>query len=495
MSRPAQPHSPPERASPTGARTFLWLIPILILAAILRFVDLGGPSLWYDEVVTMQIARQPSLAGLVRLLGQIDATRAPLHPILLHAWLALFGPSDFAGRSLSALCGVLTVAAIAWLGRLAFDRPTGLIGAALGAFSPALVQYSREVRMYAWLVLLTCLAWGLLLGFRSASSRGRRALYALTLAAMAYSHPLGLLMVATLGVAYLWNRRALALPQGAWLGIQVVVALVVAPWIPAYLDHTPETVTGRLSPRFLVGLPIGFTGGTSITLAVCAALIGLGLFGGRRLDQSRNAWAGGGPSCLLIWFALPPIVLYAYSLVGHPLFGPARYTLFVAPAYLLLLARGIARFPRHFRWAAVTGFVALAEPMLMSTVYAPGLKADWRSAAAYLGSTRAPGNVTTVIVLTDNPRRNLEVETARYYLGTGVQAFPAVDVLADSAGALGARGGRAYWAVGLRNEKPVAPIPDGFRIEGAAVDFPGLRLYPARIKRAVWPPASGGGRG
>ncbi len=135
---------------------------ILLVASILRLFQLGHSSLWYDEVVTMRLARADGPAAMLRLLRQIDATRAPLHPLILQWWVSAFGASDFSGRSLSALCGILTVAAVYWVGREAFDAKTGLWAAWLCGLSPLLVYYSREVRMYAWLALVTCLGWGLL---------------------------------------------------------------------------------------------------------------------------------------------------------------------------------------------------------------------------------------------------------------------------------------------------------------------------------------------
>ena len=140
---------------------------IALVAAALRLYQLGRLSFWYDEVVTMRLARSPSPRALFERLFEIDATRAPLHPLLLELWLRLFGTSEFAARSFSVLCGVATIVLIYSdrPRRLRHNRPDS--GAAwLAAFSPILIVYSREARMYAWLVLVTCLCWRLLLALR-----------------------------------------------------------------------------------------------------------------------------------------------------------------------------------------------------------------------------------------------------------------------------------------------------------------------------------------
>ena len=155
-----------------------WALPVILhlgvivlVAAGLRLWGLDSTSLWYDEVVTMRVARTAGPAALIELLDQIDGTRAPLHPLVLQAWLRVFGPSDRAGRSFSALCGLATVAVIYLLGRAAFDEMTGRWAAWLAAICPPLVYYSREARMYAWLVLLTCVSWLVFLSFRRRPDR------------------------------------------------------------------------------------------------------------------------------------------------------------------------------------------------------------------------------------------------------------------------------------------------------------------------------------
>src|SRR3954468_1704623 len=176
---------------------------IFILATALRSWQLGQLSFWYDEVVTMRLALAPGPGALLDRLFEIDATRAPLHPFLLQVWVQLFGSSETSARALSVLCGVATVALVCWIGRLAFDSRTGLWAAWLAAWSPPLVYYSREARMYAWLVMVTCLCWGLLFSLRDSRSWLRMAAYSLGLTSLLYSHPLGLLMAATLGLASL----------------------------------------------------------------------------------------------------------------------------------------------------------------------------------------------------------------------------------------------------------------------------------------------------
>jgi uncharacterized membrane protein len=290
MSRP--PALDPIRPPPGPRRTAWNLAGIVVVAAGLRGYQLGRLSFWYDEVVTMRLARAGSPAALIDRLSRIDATRAPLHPLLLEGWIGILGTSEAAARASSVLCGVLTVVLVFDIGRVAFDARTGLWAALLTALSPALIVYSREARMYAWLVLVTCLCWRLLLALRRSFTTGKAMAYVLGLTALAYSHPLGLPMLATLALAGLIGIRTSFGSWRRWLAVHLAAAVLVAPWVSRYLDHPPESLSGPLSIRFLLGTPIGFTGGNFATLGVLVMLIAWGVTGLRLPPHPHFARGG-----------------------------------------------------------------------------------------------------------------------------------------------------------------------------------------------------------
>jgi 4-amino-4-deoxy-L-arabinose transferase-like glycosyltransferase len=451
------------------------VLAVVLVASVPRLFQLGRASLWYDEVVTMRLARTGNLAGLVQLLEKIDATRAPLHPVLLQRWVAIFGPSDFSGRAFSCLCGIITVALLYWVGFQAFDRVTGLWASWLCAVSPLLIYYSREARMYALLVLITCLGWGCLFSHAHRSGPWRLGLYGLCLAALGYTHPLGLLMAGSLGLASLLCRRAFGISWRGWLVTHLAVALVLAPWVGRYFDHEPESVSGPLPLRFFFGMPIGFVGGNFLSLIVLSLLVVYGLLVVQRLENSGFRVVLEDPAIslsLMIWLLLAPLCLYVYSRLAQPIFGPARYTLFAGPAFLILLARGLAKLPLPVAIATAAAGAVLSGAMLPSMVFRPDLKADWRGAAAYL-DRRDPSAL--VAVISADRARNVEFESARYYFRPGRAVIPCPNPLAELAHA-----GTSVWvSVGLRDGRPAGVLPDELAeddIVREVVDFPGLRL-------------------
>ena len=437
---------------------------IVLVAALLRFFELGRLSFWYDEVVTMRLARTASPAALIERLLQIDATRAPLHPLFLQAWIRIFGSSEAAARSLSVVCGLATIVLIYEIGRVAFDSMTGLWASWLAAFSPLLIVYSREARMYGWLVFVTCLCWRVLLGLRDKYSFSRGLAYLVSLTALVYSHPLGVIMLGALALAGLIDLKACFGGLKRWLAIHIGAVLLSLPWFRYYLDHAPEFLTGTLSPRFLLGTPIGFIGGNSLVMVGLVLLIALGFArrvlvrdqGGRWHVVPKSLKAYG---ILHVWLIVPPVALYLYSWVSYPVFGPARYTVFVAPAYLILVASGLSRIHPWARYPLALALTAISALALLPVVYAPDLKADWRgfSAEIFRSLVEHPRDTVLVIVASAGPDRNVEVETARYYLPEHCNVLGGEEATAERLESIDPVD--VYFAVGSRQGRPVIAVP------------------------------------
>jgi uncharacterized membrane protein len=387
--------------------------------------------------VTMRVAQADTPAAMLQRLDQLDGTRAPLHPLVLHLWLSAWGPSDLAGRSFSVGCGVATVAVVFLIGRHAFDQRTGCWAAWLAAVCPPLVYYSQEARMYAWLVLLASASWLVFLSFRRAAGPARCLGNGLLLASVAYSHPLGLFLIAAHGLAYVLVRPALVLPLRRWMLIQAALALAILPWLGRYLDHGTDYIMPRYPIRFLLAVPLEYIGGNSLVLLACLALVGVGLLSVEPLDGRRRLVIVDPVANLVVitWATVPPVLMYVYSHLAQPIFGPARYHLFIAPAYLILVAHGLTRLPPLLRWPLAACGLMFSLSLLQ--VYSPAIKADWRGLAVWL-SQRHPGGLNdrvTVVVHPGDPRFPREpLEAARYYLGARFRVVLAGETTDSTAG-------------------------------------------------------------
>src|SRR5215207_2192901 len=93
---------------------------ILLLALVLRLVNLGERNLWYDEAFAILFAGKGLNAMLYGTLTPVAGGAADIHPLLyyvtLDGWISVFGTSAFAARFLSVGFGVATVGMMDLLG-------------------------------------------------------------------------------------------------------------------------------------------------------------------------------------------------------------------------------------------------------------------------------------------------------------------------------------------------------------------------------------------
>jgi mannosyltransferase len=130
---------------------------LLAVAAGVRFAAIGSQSLWLDEVVTGELVKKP-FGDMLSTIPHSESTPY-LYYVLLWPWAQVFGEGAAGLRSLSALFGVLTVAAV-WAGARALVSDRAALGAgALAALNPFLVWYSQEARAYALLALLCAVSF------------------------------------------------------------------------------------------------------------------------------------------------------------------------------------------------------------------------------------------------------------------------------------------------------------------------------------------------
>ena len=154
-----------------GSRRWL-LVVILILVGIgLRFYLLTNQSLWWDEGFSIQNSAGTAWGEVfdqVKNIYHADKFQ-PLYYWLLFVWRRIFGDSELALRSLSAVIGVATLPVVYLIALRFYGYRHAAWSLALATFSAFLSYYSQEVRNYALLIFLCalqlyCLSEVILLG-------------------------------------------------------------------------------------------------------------------------------------------------------------------------------------------------------------------------------------------------------------------------------------------------------------------------------------------
>ncbi len=384
----------------------------LLVAAALRFFHLDFQSLWLDELFSV-VFSHPDL-GLSQIAAAYADDVHPLgYPLLLHVWLGFFGETELAARALSAVFGVLGVAAMYVAGRWCFDLRTGVIAAVLTTVNWFHIVYSQEARAYSLVFLLAALTnWAFISvlgrpGWRTA------AFYGLATAAAIHVHYYGIValcgqLAAALVMPLLgrWGwRRVWALLAGA-----VGAGLTVAPWIgplvrvaglreawPAmpkpffFLDYFHQYFGKLLSLSVVFGMLLA-----ALPFLLRAETPGSPKAG--RLSARMTAGLLGGAAAISLAAA------YLRSVLVVPMLVP-KVTIVFLPVLLLLIALAMSRLsPARLRIVVVSGAAALSlVGLFRGGYYSEPSKEQWREAVQYMVSNPAFDPATDVCLATLAP--------------------------------------------------------------------------------------------
>jgi len=410
---------------------------VLAFAAALRFYCLGCEALWLDEGFSWWDAKQ-SLADIWNVVPHCDP-HPPLYAMLLKGWIAVFGESVVAIRSLNAVIGVATTAMVMLAAREIGPR-TAIAAGLVFAAAPFQIEFAHEARPYALLGFAAAmLAFALLRILRAEEGSGRPAStgWAVFVAGGAlalWSNNVAILLLGALAIAaalmFVFDRGIRPLLRPAFVA-GAAIMLLWAPYIPTLAEQA-----GGVSAEFWIPPPswwrlanelrfaIGFW--TFPTLWPLLALWLLGLIALWRRGDRREAVALGAVPVLTIGFNI------AVSLAVRPVFI-ARALIGIAPAFFVTIAAAIATLEsRRARIAAVVAFVG-AQLFVAHNLYIDyPRKEPWNEIArAAAGAAGAKG-----IVLVASNQEALPLGHALQMAGLqvpvrGVPAdFPAIGLAA-----------------------------------------------------------------
>ncbi len=182
---------------------------ILLLSAALGGMGLNADVIWGDELSSVAHigAFNPphSPQQVLQSIRDHAPDHVPLYYLLGAVWSRLVGWTQFALRYLSLLFGIAMLACFYNYTRFAIDKRSALVAAFLLANNAFVLFYYHELRGYTLLLLLIvihlylyrrmiqkkCPTWNLWI------------LFAASATAMLYSHILGLIMLAGLGITHI----------------------------------------------------------------------------------------------------------------------------------------------------------------------------------------------------------------------------------------------------------------------------------------------------
>lgn len=285
-------------------------------------------SLWGDEAWAATLALKPYLKIITTVARD---TSPPLYYLLYHTWIKFFGISEVSIRTLSFLFFLGTVLTVYFIGKLLWDKKTGVLAALLTFTNPFLFHYAFEGRMYALLLLTSALSVYFFL-------KKNRPGFILASTATLYSHHFSIFIIffeAIWRLAEVWRQPIKKIIKE--LTDFFIIGLLYLPWLyPLYYQTSlvgSGFWLGKPNPKVFLATVLKFIVGEGFEparqLALLAIIITLFLRNWLK-DKEKSLF-------LLGWFFIPLILVYLISQVFQSIFFD-RYMLMVIPASSLIIA-------------------------------------------------------------------------------------------------------------------------------------------------------------
>lgn len=409
-----------KRLSPLAENyTALWMYATVLVAYFFRVYRLADKNIWWDEGWSLWMARHDPLWTALRTAAD---EHPPLHYWMLRLWGTLTdslapgsAASVFAGRWLSVAFGVLTVAVLYRVGKQVGGKWIGLLAALLLALARFHIWWSQDIKNYTPSIFFAfCAVWfglALLDKPRARSVVG----YAVFAALALWTHYLaGLILLALnvyAAVVFIARWRADRVkpaprddqPFGTlahWALGQLLAAALFVPWLYVYLQNAaawsaaPPFDFGLFLKLVATVLPLGVTTNIEQYAWLTLALTALAALGGVSAARGHR-----GPGLFVIIVLLPPLLIYLLSLTPVSFFAPkiqARYLLILLPAYVLLLALGIAALYKLGRPLALAALLVVlaADAWVLQGYYGERrLGDDYTTLANTINSFARPGDL------------------------------------------------------------------------------------------------------
>jgi mannosyltransferase len=390
-----------------------WAVFALTAVALaLRLTGLARESVWIDEAFTVNSAHQ-SLAAI--LAAAKTDVHPPLYALFMHFWVSAFGSSEFALRLPSVIFGVIAIPLAMRLARRLFGEAAANATGLLAATSVFALHYSQEARNYSLMALLTLASMDFYVSIIERFTVRVALGYAAVTIALVYTHHFGWFALLAQDV----HALVLATSDGArrawfarWVGLQFVVALAFAPWIPVLAGqiHHASDSFWAVPPTALTLAKLAWEyAGSAPLLLFDVIVIAFALVFTRRglapqatqagasaeaAAQSGAATSGMPLAKLLVasWAVLPIAVPFALSRAGFGVFL-TRMTLSSCFAFLMIAGWALSRLPH--RRALAIAFVALSVPALAG-YFRDTHKEPWREAVANLEHEARAGDLVVV---------------------------------------------------------------------------------------------------
>ena len=377
------------------------LLVVLFVGIILRVYGLSEQNYWYDEIVTLRVAKG-SLDSI------ISGLRPPLYLVFAHFWFEFFGVSEDVARLLSIIFGVSSIVLIYSIGKSLFNQKIGVLSAFFMSVSKFQIYYSQELRYYSLYELLTLISFYFYIRLLNSKSYIHTVLYILSTILLYYSHDFGVLIIAVQNLYVLIKYKTLRSIIPKWFLSQFVILLCIAPRL---IESISYRAIGEGGPNWIsspnmwsplktisnyMGLMFEIPNFIVVVIAIIFLLIGTVIYFliigkekwrellNQLIADFKRSWNIKSETMLvMLWFFVPIALLLIMSVVLKPMYLH-RYLICSAPACYILVALLITKIKK----VIPIGIILITYAILISpglyVYYTVPVREDWREVGSYI---------------------------------------------------------------------------------------------------------------
>lgn len=401
----------------TQTKLLVSLTLVFALGIVARSWWLLQESAWIEELHSLRFLGAGNFSSfLERMTAENGTPPSPVYFIIEYWFARWFGPSATGLRVLSLFLGCAFLPATYVLARRVYDQRTGIVAAFLAATSLFLVFYSQEIRMYAPLPLLAALSLLTLIRYLERPQLRNGLCHFAFNALLAWTHMFSWLLIISEGAYLVLARRRDRRLIRAWCAAHAVIGAGFLAWAQSQNTARIVEVTrgytglrladlavfgltlggGRFSNESPAGhLPLGVSLDWLLALILFVLATGFCLGTLRTLVAARGIGKDDHTLLLCLCLFLPPVLLVAST----PWFRAAfqyRYLIYCAAPLQILAAAAITHIPRRLARNIILGCVVFLCLYQLSALATGPLRADWRTAGAYLAERRAADDLIVV---------------------------------------------------------------------------------------------------
>ncbi|MBX4198394.1 glycosyltransferase family 39 protein [Candidatus Parcubacteria bacterium] len=369
-------------------QNFWILVGLILFVIILSLAVFSRQSLRLDEAQSLwQTSHTPT--KILNILAQ--DVHVPLYHMVLHFWQLFLGSTVVTGRMLSLIFFALSIPAMYYLGKRAFNSSISIFATALLAISPFMNWYGNEMRMYSLFTLLTILSQYFFIGIYKKQDSDSWIGYFLVAFFGIFTHYFFWFVLLVQAIFYfMYKDLFLKGSLKRFISIAIILGLAFTPWIiyvqilgtvgnQAPILTIPNTVNVfNTFSQFIFGFQNDHLNTILVSLWPLTVLLGF-------LALRENERVSPEVIYMVMSVLIPIAAAFVVSVTLRPLFV-SRYLILTIPSMYLLISWIFSTYPRPLRKAlgVILIFAMLAGLAVEVINPSSPVKENYRQAADYL---------------------------------------------------------------------------------------------------------------